>query len=132
MTRNHRFCFALGIVLSLLLARTPVWSGGDQDDDHDHERDGLQFFGFVKESGGRVVRDARITAQIKGLGAVIARSDATGVYKLPSFGKNVTPDHVSISCSKDGYKQVRTITRTSLTKKPLTAVEIECIMDRTK
>jgi hypothetical protein len=35
-----------------------------------------------------------------------------------------------ISCSKEGYKQTRSITRTPLNKKPLTAIEIECTMQK--
>jgi hypothetical protein len=128
-----RTSFFVAVALSLsLYAWTAAWPGGDQGDhDHDHEQDGPRFFGFVKDTAGKIVRDAKVTAQIKGLGQVITRTDATGVYKLPAFGKDIAPDRVAISCSKDGYKQARTLTRTSLTKKPLTAVEVECILQGT-
>ena len=72
----------------------------------------------------------KVTAEIKGLGSVIARTNATGAYKLPGFGKDISPKNVTISCSKDGYKQTRSFTRTPLNKKPLTAIEIECTMQR--
>jgi hypothetical protein len=118
------------IVLSVnLWAWNSAWGGGDADD-HDHADDGLRFFGFVKDTAGRTIRDAKVTAEIQGLGQVIARTDATGVYKLPGFGKDITPNRVSISCSKEGYKQTRTFNRTSPTKKPVTAIEIECTMQR--
>ena len=116
---------ALGVALNLLLAVNPVW-GGDQPDIHD-EADGLAFFGFVKDSSGKRIRDAKITAEIKGLGSVVTRTDATGVYKLPGFGKNITPARVSISCAKDGYRQIRTFTRPPRDKNA-TVVEVECIM----
>jgi hypothetical protein len=61
---------------------------------------------------------------------VIARTNATGAYKLPGFGKEIPPSNVVISCSKEGYKQTRSITRTPLNKKPLTAIEIECTMQK--
>jgi hypothetical protein len=128
-----RTSFLVGTALSLsLYVGTAAWAGGDQDDHHhDHEQDGPRFFGFVKDTAGKIVRDAKVTAQIKGLGQVMTRTDATGVYKLPAFGKDIAPDRIAISCSKDGYKQARTLTRTPLTKKPLTAVEIECILQGT-
>ena len=50
--------------------------------------------------------------------------------KLPGFGKELSPDKITISCSKDGFKQTRAFTRTPLNKKPLTAIEIECTMQR--
>ena len=123
------FLFGLGMLLSLGAA-TPAWAGGEADDGHDHPDDGQRFFGFVKETNGRVIRDAKVTAEINGLGQVITRTDATGVYKLPGFGKDIAPNRVTISCSKEGYKQTRTFNRTSLTQKPVTAIEIECTMQR--
>jgi hypothetical protein len=128
--RSARISFLAGAVLSLsLCAGTAAWSGGDADD-HDHEQDGTRFFGFVKDTAGKTVRDAKVMADIKGLGQVVTRTDATGVYKLPGFGKEIPPDRVTISCSKDGYKQARTLTRTPPTKKPVPAIEVECTLQR--
>ena len=70
-----------------------------------------------------------VVAEIKGMGAVITRTDKLGTYKLPGFGKNITPNRVSISCSKDGYKQIRTLTRPPRDKKAAT-VEVECTMQQ--
>ena len=116
----------LAIGLGLCVWAT-AWGGGELGEARDHTHDGLSIFGFVKDPAGRVIRDAKVTADIKGLGSVIARTDATGVYKLPGFGKGITQSQVSISCSKDGYKQTRTLNRTAPTK-AATAIEIECTM----
>jgi hypothetical protein len=124
--RTHVVLF---VVLSLFLSHANLWGGGDAAD-RDHEEDGLAFFGFVKDTAGRIIRDAKVTADIKGLGSVVARTDATGVYKLPGFGKEISANRVSISCAKDGYKQVRTFTRTPPTKAPATRVEVECTMQQ--
>jgi hypothetical protein len=118
----------------ITLVSTPVWTGGEAGDDaHDHD-DGVNFFGFVKAVNGRAIPDAKVTADIKGLikgrASVIARTNATGAYRIPGFGKEISPNNVTISCSKDGYKQTRTFIRTALTKKLLTAIEIECTMQR--
>lgn len=132
ISARTRIRFVAGVVLSVsLCAWTSAWPGGEQaDTPHDHENDGPAFFGFVKDIGGRPIRDAKVMADIKGLGQVVARTDATGVYKLPPFGKSITPNRVAISCSKDGYKQTRTFNRTSPMKKPITAIEIECTLQR--
>ena len=126
-------CIAIGFLLLFSFISAPVWPGGEIGADHDHD-DGPNFFGFVKEVSGKAIPDAKVTADIKGLiqgrASVIARTNATGAYRIPGFGKNISPQDVTISCSKDGYKQTRTFIRTPLTKKPLTAIEIECTMQR--
>ena len=131
-----RIALALVIALSSLsLTSTPARPGGEAEfgTDHHHD-DGPNYFGFVKDTSGKVIPDAKVTADIKGLikgrASVIARTNTTGAYRIPGFGKDVSPDNVTISCSKDGYKQTRTFVRTSLNKKPLTAIEIECTMQR--
>ena len=127
---SARIPFIVVVALSLgLYASTAAWPGGEPDD-HDHENDGPRFFGFVKDTAGKTVRDAKVTADIKGLGQVVTRTDATGVYKLPGFGKEIAPDRITISCSKDGYKQARILMRTPPTKKPAAAIEIECTLQR--
>jgi hypothetical protein len=96
-----------------------------------HEDNGPTYFGFVKDTSGRAVGDAKVTADIKGRGTVITRTTAAGSYKLPGFGKEITPDKVVISCSKEGYQQTRLLRRTPLSsKQPLIAVETECTMQR--
>jgi hypothetical protein len=118
------FACALGM-FSLVLA------GGSDDEGPDaHVDAGPSYFGFVKDTSGKIVADAKVTAEIKGKGSVITRTDKTGAYKLPGFGTMLSPNQVAISCAKDGYKQTRTFTRTALNKKPLTAIEIECTMQR--
>jgi hypothetical protein len=123
--------FMAGIALSLsVFAVTPAWPGGELGADRDRQQEGLAIFGFVKDSSGRAVRDAKVTANIKGLGSVITKTDATGVYKFPGLGKGIKQEQVSVACSKDGYKQTRTLTRTPPAKAPLVAVEIGCTMQR--
>jgi hypothetical protein len=39
----------------------------------------------MDSTSSQTIRDAKVTAEIKGLGSVVARTDATGVYKLPGF-----------------------------------------------
>ena len=122
----------LAVTISFIfLTFTPGRPGGSDDEPPDaHQDHGPNYFGFVKDTNGKTIPDAKVTAEIKGKGSVISRTNATGAYKLPGFGKEISPTSVVISCSKEGYKQTRTFTRTPLNKKPLTAVEIECTMQR--
>lgn len=121
--------FVAALALTLAFA-PPVWPGGNADEPESHQDDGPAYFGFVKETNGKVIPDAKVTAEIKGRGTVITRSDTTGIYKLPGFGKQVPPNNVAISCAKDGYKQTRIVRRPPPAKKPVTAIETECTMQR--
>jgi hypothetical protein len=121
----------LAAMLSSALIISPVaWAGGEADE-HEHSDDeGPRFFGFVKDGSGRIVADAKVTAEIKGLGSVVTRTDKMGAYKMPGFGKHISPNNIAISCSKDGYKQLRAVRRTPPGKTPVTAVETECVLQR--
>ncbi|HTN69513.1 MAG TPA: carboxypeptidase-like regulatory domain-containing protein [Methylomirabilota bacterium] len=118
---------ALGLVMTI---STPVWPGGSSDEPDVHQDEGPSYFGFVKDTSGKIIPDAKVTAEIKGRGAVVTRSDKLGTYKLPGFGKEVPPANVTISCTKDGYKQTRTLRRTTASKNPVAAIETECTMQR--
>jgi hypothetical protein len=128
---SGRIGFVVGVALGLTLTMsTPARSGGSSDEEpHDHD-DGPRYFGFVKDASGKIVTDAKVTAEIIGRGTVITRSDKVGTYKLPGFGKDIDPKNVIVSCSKDGYKQIRTFRRPSSGKGPVTAIETECTMQR--
>jgi carboxypeptidase family protein len=121
---------AMILFCSLAIFAT-AWAGGSDDEGPDaHVDAGPSYFGFVKDQSGKVIPDAKVTAEIKGRGSVITRTNATGAYKLPGFGKEVPPKNVAISCSKEGYKQMQSFTRTPLNKQPLAAIEIQCTMQR--
>jgi len=129
---STRAAFLLTVTLGCaLITFTPAWPGGDAGDADDHSHDdGPRFFGFIKDTSGKIVPDAKVTAEVKGLGSVVTRSDKLGTYKMPGFGKHISPNNITISCSKDGYKQSRTLRRTAPGKNPVTAIEIECTMQR--
>src|SRR5262245_51925059 len=111
---------ALGLTLTI---SNPVWPGGSGDEDsHDHD-DGPRYFGFVKDASGKIVPDAKVTAEVKGLGSVIARSDKLGTYKLPGCGKQIDPKNVTISCSKDGYQHIRNSRRPQATTTTRSEIE---------
>ena len=119
------------VALGLALAISGLaWAGGSSDEPDIHEDAGPTYFGFVKETSGKAIPDAKVTADVKGRGTVVTRTNAAGSYKLPGFGMDITPDKVTISCAKDGYRQTRVLRRTPPAKKPVTAIETECTMQR--
>src|ERR1700732_4953645 len=107
----------------------PVWACGSSfGDDDDPEDEGPSYFGFVRDSSGNSVSDAKVTVGIKNRGGVVTRSDALGTYRVPGFGKDVDTKDVDVSCEKEGYKQVKTVRRTAPADAPI--VETECTLQR--
>jgi hypothetical protein len=121
---------ALLIVPLVLVAGVPVWAGGTsfQLDEDRHADVGPSYFGFVRDASGVGVPNAQVTAQLKDRGPLVTHTDIMGVYKIPGFGKDIDPNDVSISCAKDGYKQVRTLRRPRGDAKD--PVETECYLER--
>ncbi|MFM9967580.1 MAG: carboxypeptidase-like regulatory domain-containing protein [Burkholderiales bacterium] len=120
------------LVMTLALPFAPhAWAGADSDE---HDETGPRVFGFIRDNDGKALSNAKVTANIKGFGALVARSNATGSYRVPvpGLGQKVAATGVVISCEKDGYKQLRVVMRTAPNKKPLTALEIDCRMQAIK
>jgi hypothetical protein len=121
------------VVAFACILSTALWAGGAGfgDDDDNSEEEGPSYFGFVKDTNGATVPDAKVTVGVKNRGGVVTRTDALGAYKVPGFGKDVDPQDVEIACDKQGYKQLKTLRR----MRPPTAdakipIETECQMQR--
>jgi hypothetical protein len=113
---------------------TALWAGGAGfgDDDDTSEEEGPSYFGFVKDTNGATVPDAKVTVGIKNRGGIVTRTDALGAYKVPGFGKDVDPQDVEIACDKQGYKQLRTLRRMrSPNADPKIPIETDCTLQRT-
>src|SRR5262245_20757073 len=113
---------------------TALWAGGAGFGDHydNSEEEGPSYFGFVKDTNGATVPDAKVTVGIKDRGGIVTRTDALGAYKVPGFGKDVDPRDVEIACDKQGYKQLRTLRRMrSPNADPKIPVETDCTLQRT-
>lgn len=116
---------AIGAALVLMwMISTPVWAGGLGD----HKHDKPSYFGFVKDANGKVIADARVKADLKGRAAMVTRTNALGMYKIPELTKDIGPNDVTISCSKEGYRQIRIFRRTPQKAKP--PIQLECTMQR--
>ena len=126
---------AQGVVI--VLAMTGVlsfaaWAGGAGfgDDDDNSAEDGPTYFGFVRDSSGATIPDAKVTVTLKSRMSVVTRTDALGTYKAPGFGSEVNPKDVQVSCAKDGYKQLRVVRRSVQYTDPKIPIETECTLQR--
>lgn len=105
-----------------------LWAEGfDPEGDPILEYQGPTFFGFVKETNGASVPDAKVTLSAKGRDAVSVRTNSVGVYRA-SLSKDVDANDVAISCEKTGFKQVRVLRRTEQNARAETPIEIECTL----
>jgi len=109
-----------------------AWAGGSGfgDDDDNSAEEGPSYFGFVRDSNGATVPDAKVTVSLKDRVDLVTRTDALGTYKAPGFGSQNDPKDVEISCAKDGYKQVRVVQRSAPNTDPKIPIEIECTLQR--
>ena len=119
----------LAITCALSIA---AWAGGAGfgDDDDNSEEEGPSYFGFVRDTSGATVPDAKVTVGLKGRGGIITRTDLLGTYKAPGFGKDVDPKDVEVACDKPGYKQMRVVRRSTPSKDPKIPIETECTLQR--
>jgi hypothetical protein len=105
-------------------------AGGMGLDEQDDEEQGTPFFGFAKDidARGKGLPDTKVVAEIKGGNAsLVTRTDAQGHFRIAGFGKDVDPNTIEITCSKDGYKLQRAARR-RLSNDPGSPVEVDCLM----
>lgn len=121
------------LLTALCILSTAAWAGGagfGDDDDHS-EDEGPSYFGFVKDTNGATVPDAKVTVGIKGRGGVVTRTDLLGAYKVPGFGKEVDPNEVEIACDKPGFKQIKTLRRMRAPNADVKIpIETECTLQK--
>ena len=127
--RSRLAAVVLAMTCALSIA---AWAGGAGfgDDDDNTEEEGPSYFGFVRDSGGATIPDAKVTVGVKGHAGVVTRTDSLGTYKVPGFGKDVDPKDVEVACDKQGYKQTRVVRRSAPSTDPKIPIETECTLQR--
>src|SRR3954465_10200512 len=107
-----------------------AFAGGSGDDDS--SEDNLRYIGFVKDQNGRGVAAAQVSTAIKGSVTLTANTDVTGAFKIPvpKLLPGVSPENITLTCSKAGFRQQRTLVKSNLNQKPLLAVEVDCILQQ--
>jgi len=92
--------------MALAALAAPALGGGDDYDAmNDEEGKGPVYFGFVRDHRGSPVADARVVLHPKTGEPLELKSNVLGLYRS-HFTKEHRPDDVTISCDKNGYKQV--------------------------
>ena len=124
----------LGLALITLVCAWPLAAlaggSGFGDDDDDSDETGPSYFGFVRDSAGATVSDAKVTVRLKNRISVVTRTDALGTYKVPGFGKETDPKDVEVMCDKPGYRQLRVVRRSTTSTDPKIPIENECTLQR--
>jgi len=107
-----------------------AWAGGElTDEDHDDGDTTTGPYGFVKDTRGNALPEATVTVDIKNRGQLVTQTNILGAYKIPTFGIEIKPEEVTISCKKDGYKQVSVVQRESMGE-PAAGFEVECTLQK--
>ena len=87
---SGRAVFVAALTLALACGLPAAWAGGDMDE-HDHANDpdaGPAYHGFVKDTRGVAIPDARVIAEIKNRGTIVTNTNILGAYRLNDFGKD--------------------------------------------
>jgi hypothetical protein len=121
----RRLAFLAGIAGALSPAC--AFAGGDDyDASADKEGKGPAYFGFVRDTRGSALSDARVELRPKTGEPVLLKSNKLGLYRS-HVSKEAHPDEVQVSCEKDGYRQIRVVRRSS---DDAANVETNCTMQR--
>jgi hypothetical protein len=120
---------ALLAVFALGAAGDPAFAGGDEYDAAADVRElGPAYFGFVRDPRGTPIPEADVLLQPKTGDPVTIKSNVLGLYRS-HIRKGVVPDDVSVSCAKDGYKQMRVLRRTPPGGKDM-FIETDCTLQK--
>jgi hypothetical protein len=115
-----------GLLIAAASVLPAVAGGDDYDASADKEGKGPAYFGFVRDTRGSAVSDARVVLQPKSGEPVILKSNKLGLYRS-HMNKEIRPADVQVSCDKDGYKMAGVLRRTQ----PGAAnVETNCTLQR--
>ena len=131
MNRGQAWIVAVAMVGLAIVIPLNAWAGGElTDEDQDDASDTTTGpYGFVKDTRGSTIPEATVTVDIKNRGQLVTQTNVLGAYKIPTFGIEIKPEEVTISCKKDGYKQVSVVHREGLND-PSGAFEVECTLQR--
>ena len=74
--------------------------------------------------------DAKVTVGVKDRGGVVTRTDALGAYKVPGFGKEVSPNDVQVRARSKATSRSRVLRRPVPPPNSKIPVETECTLQR--
>jgi hypothetical protein len=131
---SSRICAAIAAILAVNFALSlPAFAnGGDFFEEmmanfHNNSDDGVPYFGFVRDSKGKTIPNATITATTPTGSSFIVQADVRGHYRIPGFSKRVDAKRVQVTCSKVGYKLVAR-DRRLMRGAPNAPIETNCVL----
>ena len=92
-----------------------------------HTDDGVPYFGFARDTKGKAIPNATITATTPSGSSFVVQGDAMGHYRIPGFSKRVDAKKVQVTCSKTGYRLLAR-DRRLLRGAPDAPVETNCVL----
>jgi hypothetical protein len=114
---------------ALIMAGANAFAGGDEyDAAKDVENLGPAYFGFVRDGRGSPVSDAQVLLRAKSGDPVVIKTNVLGLYRS-HMSKEILPDDVSVSCTKEGFKQEKVYRRTPPGSKDM-FIETDCTLQR--
>lgn len=114
-------------VLALMIISTySNAGGGEYEFTDDTGLAGPAYFGFIRQDGGSNIAAAKVILRAKNGEKVELKSNVLGVYRS-HFSKDIKPADVELLCEKPGYKQVKTVNRSSVAGR---YIETDCIMQK--
>ena len=88
---------------------------------------GQSYFGFIKDTKGKLIPNASVSATTASGSTFVVQGDAMGHYKIPGFSKSVDATKVQVTCAKVGYKLVAKDRRV-MRSAPKAPIETNCIL----
>lgn len=119
-------------LVCLTFSAFPAWAGGENADlmDEHSEDEGPPYFGFVRDTRGNPLKDAKVSLSFKKNNITYTmQTNVLGMYKMRNPDKDSRAEDVTVSCTREGYRQTRAFRRsTSVAGKA--AIETECQMQK--
>ena len=103
---------AVAFAIAGVFACVPAFAnGGDFFEElsatwQNNSDEGVPYFGFIKDSKGKLIPNASVTATTPSGSSFVVQADNMGHYRIPGFSKSVDPKRVQVTCSKPGYRLV--------------------------
>jgi hypothetical protein len=116
-------------LLGLTVAGTAHAGGSSDVGSSDADDPRTTVFGFVKDTNGNPVDDAKVTITMKLLNTdLVVHSDPQGHFSAKLFYNPVAPKDIGLACAKDAYHQMAVVPRPPLGA--AAPIEFDCVLDK--
>jgi hypothetical protein len=122
-----KFLASCSLLVFTPLLSTPCFAGGGEYELADDTEDaGPAYFGFVRDERGLNIAGAKAVLTSKSGVKVELKTNILGVYRS-HVAKNIKPEDITLTCQKDGYTQLKIVSRPNSSNR---YVENDCILKK--